>query len=280
MLGINWESQCDRPLWTFLLMLDVITFMKIPFLLLEAIWMFPLGVDFYATARGQFITSSRDILATCQLLMLFFGSVWVLSAKTCSTTAPSLYITSIAWIIYASFLLFFPLFLCFLVLFCLPVAILIIRSRNGFASDPFGSTSGARGLSPERIASIPTEVYHKSTPLESPSNSDACIRTSGSLLLGGRNRGNSSGDVCAICLSPYDNNDILRCLPCQHRFHIECIDSWLSVSATCPLCVRRISDEETPIDTEPPVSPIEGRSTRSNVNVSPSGMITSFASIV
>ncbi|XP_008803038.2 E3 ubiquitin-protein ligase At1g12760-like isoform X2 [Phoenix dactylifera] len=41
---------------------------------------------------------------------------------------------------------------------------------------------------------------------------------------------------CCICLSSYDDGVELRELPCSHHFHCTCIDKWLRISATCPLC--------------------------------------------
>ncbi|KAI3879209.1 hypothetical protein MKW98_028776 [Papaver atlanticum] len=42
---------------------------------------------------------------------------------------------------------------------------------------------------------------------------------------------------CAVCLSEYEDKDLLRLLPkCQHVFHRECIDSWFVSHATCPVC--------------------------------------------
>ncbi|KAK7374178.1 hypothetical protein VNO80_07604 [Phaseolus coccineus] len=41
---------------------------------------------------------------------------------------------------------------------------------------------------------------------------------------------------CCICLSPYDDGAELRELPCNHHFHRTCIDRWLLINATCPLC--------------------------------------------
>ncbi|KAK4354608.1 hypothetical protein RND71_026802 [Anisodus tanguticus] len=45
---------------------------------------------------------------------------------------------------------------------------------------------------------------------------------------------------CSICLSTYDDGDELRELSCGHFFHCTCIDKWLYMSATCPLCKRSI----------------------------------------
>ncbi|EEF36803.1 putative RING-H2 finger protein ATL69 [Ricinus communis] len=42
---------------------------------------------------------------------------------------------------------------------------------------------------------------------------------------------------CSICLCDYQARDIIRCIPdCHHCFHAECVDEWLMMSATCPLC--------------------------------------------
>ncbi|KAK3126963.1 hypothetical protein QOZ80_7AG0566080 [Eleusine coracana subsp. coracana] len=41
---------------------------------------------------------------------------------------------------------------------------------------------------------------------------------------------------CCICLCPYEDGVELRELPCNHHFHCTCIDKWLHINATCPLC--------------------------------------------
>ncbi|CAI9769541.1 unnamed protein product [Fraxinus pennsylvanica] len=45
---------------------------------------------------------------------------------------------------------------------------------------------------------------------------------------------------CCICLCAYDDGNELRELPCRHHFHCTCIDKWLSINATCPLCKLNI----------------------------------------
>ncbi|KAF6133961.1 hypothetical protein GIB67_040725 [Kingdonia uniflora] len=45
---------------------------------------------------------------------------------------------------------------------------------------------------------------------------------------------------CCICLSSYDDGAELRELPCGHHFHCACIDKWLHLNATCPLCKYNI----------------------------------------
>uniref|UniRef100_A0A6M2F2L9 RING-type E3 ubiquitin transferase n=1 Tax=Populus davidiana TaxID=266767 RepID=A0A6M2F2L9_9ROSI len=44
-------------------------------------------------------------------------------------------------------------------------------------------------------------------------------------------------NTCPICLSEYQPKDTLRTIPdCSHYFHANCIDEWLKMNATCPLC--------------------------------------------
>ncbi|MBA0611544.1 hypothetical protein Godav_012221 [Gossypium davidsonii] len=45
---------------------------------------------------------------------------------------------------------------------------------------------------------------------------------------------------CCICLSAYDEGVELRELPCGHHFHCACVDKWLYINATCPLCKYNI----------------------------------------
>ncbi|KAJ8286153.1 hypothetical protein GJAV_G00035130 [Gymnothorax javanicus] len=47
-------------------------------------------------------------------------------------------------------------------------------------------------------------------------------------------------ETCAVCLEQYFNNQCLRVLPCLHEFHRDCVDPWLQLQQTCPLCKRSI----------------------------------------
>lgn len=42
---------------------------------------------------------------------------------------------------------------------------------------------------------------------------------------------------CSICTEDFNKGEEVRVLPCNHKFHPECVDPWLlNVSGTCPLC--------------------------------------------
>ncbi|KAI3520328.1 hypothetical protein L1887_09676 [Cichorium endivia] len=47
----------------------------------------------------------------------------------------------------------------------------------------------------------------------------------------------ANGSGCSICLADYKPTDVIRLLPkCGHFFHRKCIDTWLKVHPTCPVC--------------------------------------------
>lgn len=53
---------------------------------------------------------------------------------------------------------------------------------------------------------------------------------------------------CCICLTTYADGVELRELPCSHHFHCTCIDKWLYINATCPLCkynIRKTSNSSS-----------------------------------
>ena len=45
---------------------------------------------------------------------------------------------------------------------------------------------------------------------------------------------------CAICISPLENNTIIRKLSCNHKFHYNCVDKWFEEKYKCPICRHNI----------------------------------------
>lgn len=74
----------------------------------------------------------------------------------------------------------------------------------------------SRGLDDDILVTFPTFAYSEDLM---PHSTDA----------------NTSG--CSICLADYKQSDVIRLLPeCGHLFHVKCIDTWLKVHPTCPMC--------------------------------------------
>jgi hypothetical protein len=51
-----------------------------------------------------------------------------------------------------------------------------------------------------------------------------------------RHCGGEFSDVCAVCLNDFEAGEALRQLPCYHAFHVACVDPWISLHGTCPVC--------------------------------------------
>lgn len=46
--------------------------------------------------------------------------------------------------------------------------------------------------------------------------------------------------TCSICISDFEVGELIKPLPCGHKFHQGCIDKWLRRSGVCPLCMREV----------------------------------------
>ncbi|EYU32242.1 hypothetical protein ABFS82_02G174700 [Erythranthe guttata] len=75
---------------------------------------------------------------------------------------------------------------------------------------------------------------------------ESTIQSYKKLVLGDSRRlPGPNGATCPICLVDYHPRDTLRCIPlCDHCFHSDCVDEWLRLNGTCPVC--RNSPAPTP----------------------------------
>ncbi|KAL6975901.1 RING-type E3 ubiquitin transferase [Sarracenia purpurea var. burkii] len=85
------------------------------------------------------------------------------------------------------------------------------------------------GLDPSVIAALPIFVFKHAGRNDE-------TETSG-----------SGGVECAVCLSFLEEEEMARLLPnCNHTFHAECIDKWLSSQPTCPICRAEVEPHRPP----------------------------------
>ncbi|KAI3891373.1 hypothetical protein MKX03_031469 [Papaver bracteatum] len=68
--------------------------------------------------------------------------------------------------------------------------------------------------------------------------SDSTIQSYPSVVLGESGRLPNPNDTsCTICIAYFQAKDTLKSMPtCNHCFHANCLEQWLRVNATCPVC--------------------------------------------
>ncbi|XP_035664266.1 E3 ubiquitin-protein ligase RLIM-like [Branchiostoma floridae] len=76
-----------------------------------------------------------------------------------------------------------------------------------------------RGLTKEQIDTLPTRTFSEPSREENATNS------------------------CNVCITDYIEGSVLRCLPCTHEFHAVCVDRWLGINASCPVCRHTVTSE-------------------------------------
>lgn len=121
--------------------------------------------------------------------------------------------------------------------------------------------NAARHLDVESILSLPTVTYRSPKQLASPQKRS--VKDSRgpdevwSFVMVPQESNKSteplekqeSDPVCVICLETFVDGDRLRVLPCDHSFHVGCIDRWLSGSHShhecftsgCPTCKKQLT---------------------------------------
>ncbi|ERM99091.1 hypothetical protein AMTRI_Chr01g127260 [Amborella trichopoda] len=84
------------------------------------------------------------------------------------------------------------------------------------------------GLDEQSISGFPRVVFRRAQDIPRPVN-----------------------DGCPICLGEFRKGEVIRWVPdCLHCFHVSCIDGWLRLNGSCPVC--RNSPIPSPIPTPIP----------------------------
>ncbi|KAI5063811.1 hypothetical protein GOP47_0020481 [Adiantum capillus-veneris] len=177
------------------------------------------------------------------------GTVWVFGRPSAAQESPKLYRLCVAFLAMSCMSYAMPFVVCAAVCCCLPCLISLLGIGDGLNRMGTGWDEG-RGASDDTVAALPivrfrSKRMNRHLELEGlPASSyndvdDTDCSTEGGLIGAGTQFEHViSGDdaACCICLGMYRDNAELRGLPCSHHFHVECVDQWLKINASCPLC--------------------------------------------
>ncbi|KAL8765047.1 MAG: hypothetical protein Q9209_007750 [Squamulea sp. 1 TL-2023] len=101
---------------------------------------------------------------------------------------------------------------------------------------------------PTQTSTIPNEhieANNGTLTMENPPNEPVTPQITNDPIANADN-----GLACSVCTDDFTKGQDVRVLPCNHKFHPECIDPWLlNVSGTCPMCrvdLRPTSSNENP----------------------------------
>ncbi|KAL2236079.1 E3 ubiquitin-protein ligase At1g63170 [Sesamum indicum] len=165
------------------------------------------------------------------------GNVWIFGGHSSSAESPNLYRLCIVFLAFSCIGYAMPFILCTTICCCLPCIISVLGIREDFPQN--------RGATQDSINSLPTYKFKVKKNKSGNDKDNSSGAGEGGIVAAGteKERAISGEDaVCCICLSEYVNNDELRELPCSHFFHKECVDKWLRINATCPLCKAEVGE--------------------------------------
>jgi len=162
---------------------------------------------------GEFL---QKLLNMFWFVWFVIGMVWTFNTQSCKTTAPSLYVMSLTFIIINLFIIGSCILCCIVIIVCFGVVYLVNPQAFGRRQN--------QGASKSEIDQIELHTYSQGL-LEDEADAK-----------------------CAICLGMYEVGDKLRFLPCtpkKHHFHQACVDEWLILNKHCPFCKRPITSTDT-----------------------------------
>lgn len=160
------------------------------------------------------------------------GNVWIFGGHSSSSEAPNLYRLCIVFLTFSCIGYAMPFILCATICCCLPCIISVMGFREDLTQN--------KGATPESINSLPTYKFkvkkNKSGNKEAAEGGVVAAGTDKERVISGEDA------ACCICLAKYVNNDELRELPCSHFFHKDCVDKWLKINNSCPLCKAEVGE--------------------------------------
>ncbi|XP_057864298.1 E3 ubiquitin-protein ligase At4g11680 isoform X2 [Cryptomeria japonica] len=206
------------------------------------------------SSHGEHGNGVAFFMERCRMSLDFFfavwfviGNVWVFGTRRpFSDEAPSLYKLCIALLALSCIGYALPFFLFAVLCCCMPC----ISTLLGYSVSSQGKEN--RGASHQDIAALPIYKFKSmcnvkgiknGRRVESHEDTDDANCGGGSIIdsAGIRKRSLSTEDAeCCICLLKYKDNELLKELSCSHLFHVGCVDQWLKINSSCPLCKREL----------------------------------------
>ncbi|KAL7569144.1 hypothetical protein ACA910_016974 [Epithemia clementina (nom. ined.)] len=116
------------------------------------------------------------------------------------------------------------------------LALAIMESQRHMMEGGFGRPDGSDDLEATGV-SEEAKAKWKRFQWKSPSGNGGTLSKKGDY--GAVPTKGNVGDMdnhCSICLSEYDDSEMLTQLPCNHVYHGECIQAWTQNHVKCPLC--------------------------------------------
>ncbi|KVI05512.1 E3 ubiquitin-protein ligase MPSR1 [Cynara cardunculus var. scolymus] len=77
-----------------------------------------------------------------------------------------------------------------------------------------------------------------------PPASQASIDAMPSLEVKSTDEIENLGGECVICLEEWKVGEMAKEMPCKHRFHGGCVEKWLKIHGSCPVCRHKMPVED------------------------------------
>ncbi|CAO3621915.1 unnamed protein product [Cunninghamella blakesleeana] len=220
----------------------------------------------------------KSLLDLISILWFIVGNYLLFTVSDeCHVSGKHLFYTILAWILLGYFLILIPLILCATVIFCLPCLLVMMRAMN------VDYATGMVGANKNEIQQIPIFKFKTSdnqqqdqpntSNLASNTNKNTNSTTTSNFIWLRRIfhfpfKKNTSTDLeidyetftldpidatCTICLSNYENDELICVLQCNHHFHKDCVHEWLALNYKCPLCLcdfrgKRVGEEDVEVE--------------------------------
>eukprot|EP01134_Creolimax_fragrantissima_P001467 CFRG1467T1 len=216
-LVLNWnENECDTPLRVWCLIYGIRNTLAMAAKIAK--YMNPRSVKisrscniltslftplyFLHVRMMRSLTFRLSALLEVTLLVWFIvGNYWLFDSPSCEGSP--VYILSMCLVIFSYIYLLIPFLLCMSLVFCLPFVLLTIRLMR-----------------------------------ENRGVSDAVIKKKTIRCKFRHGMYDKVDASCCICLNEYEDGVRLSTLPCKHHFHKKCVEAWLRINQSCPLCKR------------------------------------------